>query len=1192
MQVPARMLPVAAAVLVALVVSGCGGGGGGGGGGFLNLPPTAADVTYNVNEDTPVVALFPASDPNGTILSFTITVAPASGVVVVTGVGFVYTPTLNFNGTDTFTYQASDGLVTATGVVTVNLAPVNDPPIAVADAVVTQEDTPLLGIPVVANDIEPEGDAFNVVGVTAPANGTAVVVGNTIDYTPNLNFNGTDTFTYTVADVPAGATSVGTVTVTVTPVNDVPTINNPGVQFGLEDSPKAIVNLSVADVDVNEGAGVLEVFLQVQNPPPNGGTLTLPVAGLTFSLGDGSADTQMRFQGTLAAVNAALNGLVYTPSPNYFGLDGIQMSVSDLGSTGAGGVQIVNGTVPVNVQSVNDPPVLGFMAKTVDESATSVLTALDISASDIDHGPAQLTFTLVTAPSLGTLRLSLAPLGIGGTFTMDDVNNARVDYLHGGAELTTDIFGFTVQDAGAPPLIAGPATFTFTINPVNDFPVITVPGAPPSLPENTNSALTGISVTDADAGVGVMVVTVSAQNGTLTIPGVNPDVGGNGSFNLTITAPQSTVNTRLANLFYLPLPGFSATDTITVNANDQGASGAPGPRISVQNFNVNVTGNNDPPLLTPPAATSTQASNPVVIPYALSDPDVGGGNIQVGLSVVPDGNLTVPAPPGLVISGGTNGSGAFTITGVLADVLTALFGLTYQLPTGNPLGFKTVTALADDLGNTGAGGAMTDTKNVVVEVKAFGAPKPVLGGAVAGLVVAPNARPEARNDSVRVPPGVSVSVPVLLNDRDPDGDPLRVDEVLAPGYGTASAPGDGTVHYEPSAGFLGLDRVPYLVADGRGGLALASLFVTVSDFAGTLFPARVSLGAAGAEGTGPSLLDSPAASSADGAVVAFASAAEDLVPGDVNGVVDVFVHDRRSGETTLISQSTDGWPAELDCRDPALSSEGRLVAFTSRASVLVAGDTNGAADVFLHDRLTGTTSRISRDGGGGQLSTDSLRPRLSHDGRFVLFDSAAPELGGDGTTPRTFVHDRADGSVRAYDLFLGGPAACAAGLCRDPVASADWRTVAFVSDQDTLVAGDTNGVDDVFVWDRTTGVVERASESTGGLQADGPSGAPSLSADGSFVAFVSAATNLSGADGNGRADVFVRDRVAGRTTRVNEAAAGGDSGAGCVGEPCVGGPSLSGDGRTVAFHAGADDLLPGDGNGVADTFVLPNPLAP
>lgn len=339
---------------------------------------------------------------------------------------------------------------------------------------------------------------------------------------------------------------------------------------------------------------------------------------------------------------------------------------------------------------------------------------------------------------------------------------------------------------------------------------------------------------------------------------------------------------------------------------------------------------------------------------------------------------------------------------------------------------------------------------------------------------------------------------------------------------------------------------------------------------------RVSLDSAGNQANDgciqPSISD-------DGRFVAFASRASNLVTGDTNGATDVFVHDRQSGATTRVSVSSTGVQGNDFSDSPSISRDGRFVAFTSNSSNLVADDTSGDFDVFVHDRLTATTTRVSVDSSGGQANRFSLNPSISGDGRFVAFLSFASNLvaGDSNGSADVFVHDRIDGTTTRTNLDSSGVEAN--GQSFQPTLSGDGRFVAFRSGASNLVASDTNGVDDIFVHDRQTGATTRVSLSSSGAEGDQSSSDPKLSGDGRFVTFTSGASNLVAGDSNGVADIFLRDRLNGTTLRVNLSATGLQANAESYE------PAISADGLLVAFTSVASNLVAGDSNGLEDIFV-------
>jgi extracellular elastinolytic metalloproteinase len=342
---------------------------------------------------------------------------------------------------------------------------------------------------------------------------------------------------------------------------------------------------------------------------------------------------------------------------------------------------------------------------------------------------------------------------------------------------------------------------------------------------------------------------------------------------------------------------------------------------------------------------------------------------------------------------------------------------------------------------------------------------------------------------------------------------------------------------------------------------------------------RVSVDSQGAQAASGAA--SPAIS-ADGRFVAFASTSTDLVPGDTNGVADVFVHDRTTGATERVSVGSAGRQGNRISRLPAISADGRFVAFESAATNLVAGDNNRAVDVFVRDRQTGTTERVSVDGAGQEGNGDSDSAAISADGRIVAFESAASNLvAGDGDGAEDiFVRDRLAGTTEAVSTDAGNPV----GGLLAPAVSGDGRLVAFTSSF-AFANNDTNGALDVYVRDRTTGAITRASVGSSGEQV-GSAGArlPGISADGRRVSFRSGASTLVAGDTNGVEDVFVHDRFTGQTERASVDSSGAQANGRSL-QDGFRGPSESADGRYTAFGSSATNLVAGDTNGNIDIFV-------
>ncbi len=318
--------------------------------------------------------------------------------------------------------------------------------------------------------------------------------------------------------------------------------------------------------------------------------------------------------------------------------------------------------------------------------------------------------------------------------------------------------------------------------------------------------------------------------------------------------------------------------------------------------------------------------------------------------------------------------------------------------------------------------------------------------------------------------------------------------------------------------------------------------------------------------------------SQDGGSVAFWSESR-LVASDNNGLPDVYVRYRVGGVNERVSVDSGGAEGNGASSEPAISADGRFVAFSSRATNLVAGDTNAYQDVFVHDRQSGTTERVSVATGGAQGSNASFEPSISADGRFVAFSSQASNLVAGDTNGLcdVFVHDRLSGTTERLSVAASG--AEANGYSYGGSISGDGRFVAFTSTAANLVPGDTNGVDDVFVRDRLSATTELVSAASWGGSADNRSGEVAISADGRFVAFHSSATNLVYGDQNNRVDAFLRDRHSATTEIVSLRTDGSQANNHSYLS------SISPDGRFVTFDSLATNLVAGDTNGVNDVFV-------
>lgn len=370
-----------------------------------------------------------------------------------------------------------------------------------------------------------------------------------------------------------------------------------------------------------------------------------------------------------------------------------------------------------------------------------------------------------------------------------------------------------------------------------------------------------------------------------------------------------------------------------------------------------------------------------------------------------------------------------------------------------------------------------------------------------------------------------------------------------------------------AAGVLGVGSV---VAGGVSGPAAASPGGTTE---------RVSVSGTGAQGNDHSVIS---ATSGDGSVVTFLSAASNLVPGDTHSSeLDVFVRDRRTGTTSRVNESSPGIPLDGISGAPAVSGNGRYIAFTFVDSPNDPPRPSGPTwEIVVHDRVSGTTDYATLTPTGARSDGNAFEPALSTDGRYLAFTSTGDDLVDHHLyrAQHLYVRDQATRTTSLVDVSTSG--AESHGNAGSPALSANGRHVAFASAGSDLVAGDTNGLGDVFVRDRKTRVTERVSVSGTGQQAEGGEvGTVAISGNGRYVAFLSSATNLVPGDTNGTEDVFVRDRVAKTTERVSVGAEGRQA------DDYFQTLTMSADGRYVSFCSYSARLVRGDTNGATDMFV-------
>ncbi|MBL1173643.1 beta strand repeat-containing protein [Pantanalinema sp. GBBB05] len=379
----------------------------------------------------------------------------------------------------------------------------------------------------------------------------------------------------------------------------------------------------------------------------------------------------------------------------------------------------LQGTYALTVSVNNLPVLVTNTALTLSEGTTATLTNTLLSATDNDNTAAQILYTLGSLPSRGSLLLNGVALTTGSTFTQLDLNDGtRLRYNHNGSETPTDSFTFTISDGSGGTIATN--TFSITVLPVNDAPVLTVPTGIQAAEQNANAAIVGVSVTDPDAANGEITVTISAGNGALSLGSLN-----NLTFNqgdgiqdstMTFRGTLAAINAALGFLIYRSSTTFEGQDVVTITVNDNGNTGG-GALTDTDAITVNVLPVNDPPVISLPSAqVASEDLNLSISGISITDPDVATRDMTVSLSVV-NGVLSLGNTAGLNFSTGTAGTPTnnLVFTGTLAAINNALRSLIYR-GSQDFNGTDALTINVSDLGNTGNGVALSDTKVLAITV--------------------------------------------------------------------------------------------------------------------------------------------------------------------------------------------------------------------------------------------------------------------------------------------------------------------------------------------------------------------------------------------------------------------------------------------------------------------------------------------
>ncbi|MFN5538738.1 MAG: Ig-like domain-containing protein, partial [Candidatus Melainabacteria bacterium] len=656
----------------------------------INDPPVAVNDSATTSEDTAVTINVLSNDSdvdiatNGDVISIQSVGTPTNGTAVISSGQIKYTPNLNYFGTDSFTYTITDKAgLTSTATVNLTINSINDPPVAVNDSVVTNEDTAVT-INVLSNDsdvdIATNGDVISIQSVGTPSNGTAVISSGQIKYTPNLNYFGTDSFTYTITDK-AGLTSTATVDVTINPVNDPPVAVNDSATTA-EDTPITInVLFNDSDVDIATNGDVISI--QSVGTPSNG----------TAVISSGQ--------------------ILYTPKANFNGTDSFTYTVTDKAGLTS------TATVNLTINPVNDPPVaVNDSVVTNEDTAVTINVLSNDTDVDIATNGDVISIQSVGTPSNGTAVIS----------------SGQIKYTPNLNYFGTDSFTYTITDKAG---LTSTATVNLTINSINDPPV----------------AVNDSSTTAEDTPI---TINVLAND-------LDPDIVTNGdviSIQSVGTPTNGTAVISAGQILYTPKANFNGVDSFTYIITDKAGL------TSTATVNLTINPVNDPPVAVNDSVV-TNEDTPITINVLANDTDP---DIATNADVISIQSVGTPSNGTAVIS-----SGQIKYT-----------------PNLNYFGTDSFTyTITDKVG-------LTSTATVDVTINSINDP------------------PVAVNDSAITNEDTAVTINVLSNDTDPDiatnGDVISIKSVGSPTNGTAVI-SSGQILYTPKANFNGVDSFTYTIQD-------------------------------------------------------------------------------------------------------------------------------------------------------------------------------------------------------------------------------------------------------------------------------------------------------------------------------------------------------------------------------------------
>ncbi len=674
-----------------------------------NDAPVAIDDTAPVTEDMVLngtTTLANDSDVDGDNLTVTTTpvTAPTNGTLLLNTDGtYTYTPNADFNGSDSFEYEVCDDgspVLCSTGIVNITVDPANDMPVATDDTDSTTEDIALNGTTTLSNDSDVDGDNLMVTTtpVTPPANGTLVLnTDGTYTYTPNADFNGSDSFEYEVCDdgSPVLCTTA-VVNITIDPANDTP-VAVADANSTTEDTSLNGATVLTNDSDI-DGDNIAVNTTPIV--PPTNGTLVLSASG-TY---------------------------IYIPNANFNGTDSFEYEVCDDGNPALCATAVVT----ISVSPVNDTPTANGDINSTLENVTLNGTSVLLNDSDIDGDNLTVTTTPVATTSNGSLTLNS-----DGTYV----------YIPNSAYNGTDSFEYEVCDDGSP-VLCTTAIVNLSVGAVNDPPITNVD----DFTTDEDLVLSSGNVLDNDSdldGDNLMVTTtpvVAPVNGILSL---NTD----GTFT------------------YTPNPDFNGSDSFDYEVCDDGVPVL----CSVATVNITIDPVNDAPIAMDDMANTAEETL-LMTGVSSNDTDIDGGS-----------------PTFILLTGTNNGTLTFNADGTY----------TYQ-PNVDFNGTDSFTYQMDD-GNGG-----TDQATVTIDVT------PV------------NDAPIAMDDSETTAEETLLSGDASPNDTDVDGGAPTFILLTGTNNGTLTFNADGTYTYQPNVDFNGTDSFTYQMDDGNGGTDQATVTIDVT----------------------------------------------------------------------------------------------------------------------------------------------------------------------------------------------------------------------------------------------------------------------------------------------------------------------------------------------------------------------------